>query len=105
MALATAAAVTTTLRVGTGICLVVEHDPITLAKQVASLDALSRGRVLFGIGAGWNAEEMANHGTEFRTRWRLMKERVQCGHWTQQEKRAELNRILVDWFRRRFVAQ
>jgi len=85
VALATAAAVTTTLRIGTGICLVVERDPITLAKEVATLDALSRGRVMFGIGAGWNAEEMANHGTEFRTRWRLMKERVQAMRkiWTE----------------------
>jgi probable F420-dependent oxidoreductase len=76
VALATAAAVTKTLKVGSGICLVVERDPITLAKEVASLDAMSRGRMLFGIGAGWNAEEMANHGTAFKTRWRLMRERV-----------------------------
>jgi probable F420-dependent oxidoreductase len=87
VALATAAAVTTKLRIGTGICLVVERVPIMLAKEVASLDALSRGRLMFGIGAGWNAEEMANHGTAFKTRWRLMKERVQAMKkiWTEDE--------------------
>ncbi len=76
VALATAAAVTKSLKIGTGICLVIQHNPITLAKTVASLDSLSDGRFLFGIGAGWNPEEMANHGTEFRSRFRLLKERV-----------------------------
>src|SRR5439155_1216953 len=70
VALATAAAVTTTLKVGSGICLLVERDPITTAKEVASLDFLSRGRVLFGVGGGWNAEEMEDHGTDFRRGWR-----------------------------------
>src|SRR5262249_9575277 len=56
VALAAAAAVTSRLKLGTGICLVIERDPITLAKEVASLDHLSRGRILFGIGGGWNAE-------------------------------------------------
>ena len=55
---------TTRLRLGTGICLVVERDPIVLAKEVASLDHLSGGRMLLGIGAGWNLEEMENHGTD-----------------------------------------
>ena len=73
VALATAAAVTTRLKVASGICLLVERDPITTAKEVASLDVLSNGRLLFGIGAGWNAEEMAHHGTDFRTRWRLLR--------------------------------
>jgi alkanesulfonate monooxygenase SsuD/methylene tetrahydromethanopterin reductase-like flavin-dependent oxidoreductase (luciferase family) len=63
VALAAAAAVTTRLRIATGICLVVEHDPIALAKRVATLDRVADGRLLFGIGGGWNAEEMANHGT------------------------------------------
>ena len=76
VALATAAAVTTRLKVASGICLLVERDPITTAKEVASLDVLSRGRFLFGIGGGWNAEEMENHGTAFRSRWRLLRERV-----------------------------
>ncbi len=74
--LTAAASVTRTLKVGTGICLVIEHDPIVLAKVIASLDHLSGGRVLFGIGAGWNAEEMENHGTAFKTRYRLLRERV-----------------------------
>ncbi len=87
VALAMAAAVTTRLRVGTGICLVIERDPITLAKEVASLDALSNGRFLFGIGGGWNAEEMANHGTAFKARWRVLRERVLAmkAIWTKDE--------------------
>ena len=68
VALTAAAAVTTDLKLGTGICLVIERDPIMLAKQVASVDRLSGGRFIFGIGGGWNAEEMANHGTRFRSR-------------------------------------
>src|SRR5215468_1613102 len=63
VALAMAAAVTKNIKLGTGICLVIERDPITLAKEVATLDALSGGRVLFGIGGGWNREEMGNHQT------------------------------------------
>jgi len=78
VALSMAAAVTTTLKVGSGICLVVERDPITLAKEVATLDFLSRGRFLFGIGGGWNAEEMANHGTDFRQRWKVLRERIEA---------------------------
>ena len=78
VSLGAAAAVTTRLKLATGICLVVEHDPITLAKQVATLDMISDGRFLFGIGAGWNAEEMENHGTEFKTRFKVMRERVEA---------------------------
>jgi probable F420-dependent oxidoreductase len=74
--LTVAAAATRTLKVGTGICLLIEHEPITTAKEIASLDFLSNGRFLFGIGAGWNAEEMENHGTAFKTRFRLLRERV-----------------------------
>jgi probable F420-dependent oxidoreductase len=87
IALAMAAAVTTRIKVGSGICLLVERDPITTAKEVASLDQLSGGRMLFGIGAGWNAEEMAHHGTAFRTRWKLLRERVQAmkAIWTEDE--------------------
>ena len=76
VALSAAAAVTTKLKVGTGICLVIEHDPIVLAKEVASLDWLSNGRFLFGIGGGWNAEEMENHGTEHKNRFKVLRERV-----------------------------
>ena len=85
--LAAAAAVTTRLRLGTGICLVIERDPITLAKEVASLDHVSRGRVLFGIGGGWNAEEMEHHGTNFTTRWKVLRERIAAmkAIWTEDE--------------------
>ncbi|MGH8907297.1 MAG: LLM class F420-dependent oxidoreductase [Egibacteraceae bacterium] len=87
VALAFAAAVTERLVLGTGICLVVERDPITTAKEVASLDHLSGGRFLFGVGGGWNREEMANHGTDPRTRFDLMRERVLAmkAIWTQDE--------------------
>jgi len=83
--LAAAAVATTRLKVGTGICLVVQRDPIQTAKQVASLDQISGGRLLFGIGAGWNAEEMADHGTVFASRFTLMRERVEAmkAIWTQ----------------------
>jgi probable F420-dependent oxidoreductase len=76
VALALAAAVTTRLKLATGICLVIERDPITLAKEVASLDFLSSGRFIFGIGGGWNAEEMEHHGTDFKKRWRILRERI-----------------------------
>jgi probable F420-dependent oxidoreductase len=85
--LTAAAAVTTRLKVGTGICLVIERDPITLAKEVASLDHISRGRVLFGVGGGWNAEEMAHHGTDFASRWKILRERIAAMKeiWTKDE--------------------
>jgi probable F420-dependent oxidoreductase len=76
VALTAAAAATTRLRVGSGICLVNQRDPIITAKEVASVDDLSGGRLEFGVGAGWNREEMANHGTDPRTRMRLMAERI-----------------------------
>ena len=71
-----ALAVTKNLKVGTGICLVIERDPITLAKEVASVDFLSGGRFLFGIGGGWNLEEMENHGTRPAVRWKVLRERI-----------------------------
>jgi probable F420-dependent oxidoreductase len=76
VAMAAAAVVTKDLKVGPGVCLVIEHDPITLAKQVASVDHLSGGRVLFGIGGGWNLEEMENHGTKPSLRWKILRERI-----------------------------
>src|SRR6266446_3811222 len=78
VALAYAAAVTKKIKVGSGICLVVERDPILTAKEVASVDFLSNGRLIFGIGGGWNAEEMENHGTAFKTRWKLLREKVEA---------------------------
>ena len=97
IALTAAAMATKTLKVGTGICLVIEHDPIDIAKAVASLDHVSNGRFLFGVGAGWNAEEMADHGTRFETRFKLMRERVEAMKeiWTKEE--AEYHGELVDF--------
>jgi probable F420-dependent oxidoreductase len=74
--LTAAAAVTQKLKVGTSVCLVPEHHPITLAKTIACLDKVSNGRFLFGIGAGWNAEEMADHGVALKDRWKVTRERV-----------------------------
>jgi probable F420-dependent oxidoreductase len=78
VALTAAATATTTLRLGTGICLVVERDPIVTAKEAASVDLLSGGRFEFGVGAGWNREEMRNHGTDPRARMAVMAERVEA---------------------------
>ena len=85
--LAAAAGATSRLKVGTGICLVVQRDPIQTAKQVATLDQISGGRFLFGIGAGWNAEEMADHGTDFASRFEVMRERVEAmkAIWTKSK--------------------
>jgi probable F420-dependent oxidoreductase len=85
--LAAAAAVTSRLRVGTGVCLIIQHDPIVAAKEIATLDFLSNGRFLFGVGAGWNVEEMEDHGTAFPARFRVMRERVQAMKeiWTKEE--------------------
>lgn len=87
LVLTAAAAVTTRLRVGTGVALVANHDPITLAKQVATLDRISGGRFLLGVGAGWNKEEIENHGVEFETRWRRAIEHLEAMRaiWTQDE--------------------
>jgi probable F420-dependent oxidoreductase len=86
VALMAAAAVTTTLKVGSGICLAIERDPITMAKEVASVDQLSHGRLLFGIGGGWNAEEMENHGTPFKKRWQILREKIEAMKeiWTKE---------------------
>jgi probable F420-dependent oxidoreductase len=85
--LTAAAAATERLLLGTGVTLVVERDPIITAKEVASLDLVSGGRMLFGIGVGWNREEMENHGTDPRTRGRLMNERIRAmiEIWTKDE--------------------
>ena len=87
VAIMAAAAATTKLRLGTGICLVIERDPIVTAKEVASVDRLSNGRFFFGIGGGWNAEEMENHGANFRRRWRVLRENILAMKqiWTQDE--------------------
>jgi len=97
VALAMAAAVTKTLKLATGFCLVIERDPIVLAKEVASLDVLSGGRVLFGIGGGWNVEEMANHGTVFKSRWKLLRERIEAMKAIWQNEVAAYHGSLVDF--------
>ncbi|MEC9347941.1 MAG: LLM class F420-dependent oxidoreductase [Pseudomonadota bacterium] len=86
VALAAVASTTKTLKLGTGICLVIQHDPIVLAKTVATLDLISNGRVLFGIGGGWNAEEMEQHGTPFNRRWKVLRERIEAmkALWTNE---------------------
>lgn len=87
VALTAAAIATKTIKVATGVCLITERDPIVTAKAVASLDFLSNGRFLFGIGAGWNAEEMENHGTPFADRWKILEERIEAmkACWTQHD--------------------
>lgn len=94
----TAAAVATkTIKVGSGICLVVERDPIVLAKAVASVDQLSHGRLLFGIGGGWNAEEMENHGTPFLRRWKVLRERIEAMKKIWTEEAAEYHGEFVNF--------
>ncbi|HEX6350753.1 MAG TPA: TIGR03619 family F420-dependent LLM class oxidoreductase [Candidatus Dormibacteraeota bacterium] len=95
--LAAAAAATTRLRLGTAVCLAAQYDAIILAKQVASLDRLSSGRFLFGVGPGWLEEEMANHGVVPATRWRRLSETVLAAKaiWTQEE--AEFHGRFVDF--------
>ncbi|MDP8924256.1 MAG: LLM class F420-dependent oxidoreductase, partial [Chloroflexota bacterium] len=97
VAFAAIAAATTRIKLGTGICLIIQRDPITTARAVASLDHLSNGRFLFGIGAGWNRDEIANHGVEYRKRWRVMRERVQAmkAIWTNEA--AEYHGEFVDF--------
>src|SRR5262249_37839490 len=87
VALSFAAAATRTLKLGTGIALVPQRDPIITAKSVASLDQLSGGRFIFGIGGGWNAEEMENHGVRYDTRFRQLREHVLAmkALWTQEQ--------------------
>jgi probable F420-dependent oxidoreductase len=97
VALAVSAAVTKTIKVATGICLITERDPIVMAKQVASLDMLSNGRVILGIGAGWNVEEMANHGVEFGSRWKVTRERVLAMRRIWSEDAAEFHGEFVDF--------
>jgi probable F420-dependent oxidoreductase len=96
-ALGAAAACTSRLRLGTGICIVPQHDPIALAKQVATIDHISGGRFLFGVGAGWLVEELRNHGVDPATRWALMEEQLLAmkAIWTSDE--AEFHGELVDF--------
>jgi probable F420-dependent oxidoreductase len=97
VALTAAAAATRTLKLGTGICLLMERDTITTAKAAATLDMISNGRLLFGLGGGWNREEMENHGTDFDTRFKKLEEQVRAMRiiWTEEE--AEFHGKYVDF--------
>ena len=97
VALGAVAAATERLMLGTGICLVIERDPITLAKEVASLDFISGGRVLFGIGGGWNREEMENHGTDPTRRWKVLRERIEAMQQIWTADAAEYHGEFVDF--------
>ncbi|HLF72564.1 MAG TPA: LLM class F420-dependent oxidoreductase [Dehalococcoidia bacterium] len=87
LALTAMAAVTTRLKLATGICLIVQRDPLTTAKQIATLDRISGGRFIFGIGGGWNREEVEDHGTPFAKRFPILRERILAmkALWTQDE--------------------
>jgi len=97
IALTSAAAATEHIKLATGVCLVVQRDPLHTAKSVATLDLLSGGRFLFGVGAGWNEEEMENHGTDPRRRVRLLRERVEAMKAVWTESKAEYHGDLVDF--------
>jgi probable F420-dependent oxidoreductase len=96
VALATAAPVTSTLQLGTGVVLAAQHDPIVLAKQVATLDHLSGGRVVLGIGFGWNREEAADHGVDFAARRAIAREHVLCMQSLWRDDRAAFHGAFVD---------
>jgi probable F420-dependent oxidoreductase len=95
--LSAAAAATTTIKLGTGVCLVIQRDTIQTAKAVASLDQVSGGRFLFGIGGGWNAEEMEDHGTEFKSRFKKMREQIEAMKAIWTETKPEYHGDLVDF--------
>jgi probable F420-dependent oxidoreductase len=97
VALTAAATVTSRLVVGTMVALVTERDPISTAKEVASLDFVSGGRAVFGVGVGWNREEMENHGTDPRTRGRLMDERIDAMRRIWTEEQAEFHGEFVNF--------
>ena len=97
VALTAAAVVTKRIKLGTGICLVIERDPILLAKEAASLDMISGGRLILGIGGGWNAEEMENHGTNFKRRWKVLRERVLAMREIWSKEAAEFHGEFVNF--------
>lgn len=92
-----AASVTTTLKIGTGICLVPQRDPFNLAKSVASLDRLSGGRFIFGIGGGWNVDEMENHGIAYNSRFKVLRETILAAKQLWSEEKAEYHGEFVDF--------
>ena len=95
--LSVAAAVTKRLKLGTGVCLVIQRDTIQTAKLVASIDRVSGGRFLFGIGGGWNAEEIENHGAEFSTRFKKMREQIEAMKEVWTKERAEYRGDIVNF--------
>lgn len=95
--LGAAAAVTTRLKIATGICLVPQRDVIQTAKQVATVDQISDGRFLFGIGAGWNRDEMENHGVTFKTRHKAMREKIEAMRRIWTESKPEYHGEMVDF--------
>ena len=97
VSLTAAAVATARLKLATGVCLVQQRDPIQTAKLVASIDQISSGRFLFGVGGGWNAEEMADHGTEFRTRFKLLRERIEAMKEIWTKTKAEYHGEMVDF--------
>ena len=99
VALTAAATATDRLKVGTAVCLIIERDPIVTAKEAASLDRLSGGRLLFGIGAGWNEEEMRNHGTDPARRFALMRERIEAIKAIWHEEEASYHGTYVEFDR------
>src|SRR5881398_125516 len=95
--LAAAAQVTRTIKLGTGVALIQQRDPIQTAKLVASIDQVSQGRFLFGVGSGWNAEEMADHGTAFKTRHKVARERIEAMKLIWTETRPEYHGEFVSF--------
>ncbi len=96
-ALAAAASVTRTIKLATGICLVIQRDPIHTAKEVASVDQLSDGRFLFGVGGGWNQDEMENHGTRFDKRFAILREKIEAMKAIWSEKEASYHGEFVNF--------
>jgi probable F420-dependent oxidoreductase len=96
VSLTAAAIATTKLKLGTGVCLVQQRDPIQTAKLVASLDQVSNGRFLFGVGGGWNRDEMEDHGTVFETRFKLVRERIEAMKEIWTKTKAEYHGDMVD---------
>ncbi len=97
VALAAAASVTRRIRLATGVCLVIQRDPIQTAKLVASLDQVSGGRFLFGVGAGWNIDEMENHGTPGQRRFKILRERIEAMKAIWSQEKAEYHGEFVDF--------
>jgi probable F420-dependent oxidoreductase len=97
VSLTAAAVATTRLKVGTGVCLVQQRDPIQTAKLVASIDQISNGRFVFGVGGGWNTDEMENHGTDPKTRFKLMRERIEAMKEIWAKPKAEYHGDMVNF--------